>query len=126
MATNNVKHLPEHGPLDKDGREILLSLKNVDITFGKGDNAVRAVKLFKHARIYLENGNNILIDAPENSTENRYIGTMRVNGKSYKHNYLKYDALMNGANIKLHMVSQPEKNRGIRKEDAPYSFSREE
>ena len=41
---NNVKHLPEHGPLDENGREILLSLKNVDITFGKGDNAVRAVK----------------------------------------------------------------------------------
>ncbi len=37
-------HLPEHGPLDENGREILLSLKNVDITFGKGDNAVRAVK----------------------------------------------------------------------------------
>ncbi len=36
--------LPEHGPLDENGREILLSLKNVDITFGKGDNAVRAVK----------------------------------------------------------------------------------
>ncbi len=28
---------------DENGREILLSLKNVDITFGKGDNAVRAV-----------------------------------------------------------------------------------
>ena len=41
---NNVKHLPEHGPLDENGREILLSLKNVDITFGKGDNAVKAVK----------------------------------------------------------------------------------
>ena len=37
-------HLPEHGPLDEKGREILLSLKNVDITFGKGDTAVRAVK----------------------------------------------------------------------------------
>ena len=36
--------LPEHGPLDENGREILLSLKNVDITFGKGDNAVRAVQ----------------------------------------------------------------------------------
>ena len=35
---------PEKGPLDKNGREILLSLKNVDITFGKGENAVRAVK----------------------------------------------------------------------------------
>jgi len=42
--SNNVSHLPEHGPLDENGREILLSLKNVDITFGKGDNAVRAVK----------------------------------------------------------------------------------
>ncbi len=36
--------LPEHGPLDENGREILLSLKNVDITFGKGDTAVRAVQ----------------------------------------------------------------------------------
>ena len=36
--------LPEHGPLDENGREILLSVKNVDITFGKGDSAVRAVK----------------------------------------------------------------------------------
>ena len=36
--------LPAHGPLDENGREILLSLKNVDITFGKGDTAVRAVQ----------------------------------------------------------------------------------
>lgn len=42
--TARVSHLPEHGPLDENGREILLSLKNVDITFGKGDNAVKAVK----------------------------------------------------------------------------------
>ncbi len=37
-------HLPEHGPIAKNGKEILLSIKNVDITFGKGENAVRAVK----------------------------------------------------------------------------------
>ena len=37
-------HFPEHGPIADNGREILLSLKNVDITFGKGDNAVRAVQ----------------------------------------------------------------------------------
>ena len=37
-------HLPEHGPMDLDGREKLLEVKHVDITFGKGDNAVRAVK----------------------------------------------------------------------------------
>ena len=39
-----VNHLPEHGPLNSEGKEILLSLKNVDITFGKGDRAVKAVK----------------------------------------------------------------------------------
>lgn len=46
-AMNNdatARHLPEHGPLDEKGREILLSVKNVDITFGKGDNVVKAVK----------------------------------------------------------------------------------
>ena len=36
---------PEHGPIDPEtGKEILLSVKNVDITFGKGDDAVKAVK----------------------------------------------------------------------------------
>ncbi len=35
---------PERGPLDENGNEILLEVKNVDITFGKGDNAVHAVK----------------------------------------------------------------------------------
>ena len=37
----HASHLPEHGPIDENGKEVLLSLKNVDITFGKGDNAVR-------------------------------------------------------------------------------------
>lgn len=40
----DVTHLPEHGPIAENGREVLLSLKNVDITFGRGDSAVRAVK----------------------------------------------------------------------------------
>ena len=49
MKTNKdekvkVRHLPEHGPIAENGREVLLSLENVDITFGKGDKAVRAVK----------------------------------------------------------------------------------
>lgn len=41
---SRVSHLPEHGPINEEGKEVLLSLKNVDITFGKGDDAVRAVK----------------------------------------------------------------------------------
>ncbi len=39
-----VKALPEHGPIDEQGRETLLSVQGVDITFSKGDKIVRAVK----------------------------------------------------------------------------------
>ena len=44
MLFNSEKHLPECGPVDDAGREVLVSLKGVDITFGKGDRAVKAVK----------------------------------------------------------------------------------
>ena len=40
----SAAHFPEHGPMAPNGKEILLSLKHVDINFGKGDNLVRAVK----------------------------------------------------------------------------------
>ena len=40
-----AKHFPEHGPIDPNtGKEVLVSLRNVDITFGKGDKAFKAVK----------------------------------------------------------------------------------
>ena len=42
--SSTAAHLPERGPIAANGKEVLLSLKNVDITFGKGDNQVRAVK----------------------------------------------------------------------------------
>ena len=39
------RHFPEHGPIDeKTGKEVLLSVKNIDIVFGKGDKSFRAVK----------------------------------------------------------------------------------
>ena len=38
------KLLPDTGSLDEQGREVLLELENVNITFGRGDQAVKAVK----------------------------------------------------------------------------------
>lgn len=40
----SADHFPEHGHVDKSGREVLLSLRHVDINFGKGENRVRAVQ----------------------------------------------------------------------------------
>lgn len=39
-----VTHFPEHGPLDENGKEVLLSLKNVNIDFQNGDKTVHVVK----------------------------------------------------------------------------------
>lgn len=44
MSNATASHLPAHGPIDEKGREIILSVKNLDVTFGHGDSAVRAVK----------------------------------------------------------------------------------
>lgn len=44
QAVKSAAHLPEHGPIDENGREILLSLRGVDISFGRGERAVKAVK----------------------------------------------------------------------------------
>lgn len=44
VKKTHVSKFPEHGPINENGKEVLLSVKNIDITFGKGDSAVKAVK----------------------------------------------------------------------------------
>lgn len=44
MKREKTSPFPREGPVDERGREVLLSIRNVDITFGKGKKAVRAVK----------------------------------------------------------------------------------
>ena len=44
MANENNHTILGDCPVDENGRQILLQLKNVDITFGKGDSAVKAVQ----------------------------------------------------------------------------------
>ncbi len=89
------------------------------------DEYVIGAPLFEKITLNLENGNEIIINAPENSNENRYIKNMTFNGKEYTKNYLNYSELMKGAIINIEMDKVPNKNRGINKEDFPYSLSNE-
>ena len=89
------------------------------------DEYVLGAPLFKKATLHFENGNNLVIDAPDNSKENLYIESLRMNGKESSRNYLKHDDLLKGGILKFKMGSQPNLNRGISEEDAPYSFSKE-
>ena len=80
--------------------------------------------LFKKATLHFENGNNLVIDAQNNSKENLYIESLRVNGQESTRNYLKHADLLRGGTIEFKMGSQPNLNRGINDDDAPYSFSK--
>ena len=80
---------------------------------------------FKNIKLHLENGNIVEINAPANSDTNKFIDSMLLNGKDYQHNYLTHDDLMQGAKIEMQMAAEPNKDRGIADDDAPYSFTLE-
>ena len=88
------------------------------------DEYVIGAPLFKKATLHFENGNNLVIDAQNNSKENLYIESLRVNGQESTRNYLKHADLLRGGTIEFKMGSHPNLNRGINDDDAPYSFSK--
>ncbi len=87
------------------------------------DEYVLGAPLFKEITLKLQNGAEIIIKAPDNSAKNRYIKNLYLNGEPYSKNYLKHSALMQGATISIDMSATPNKTRGIRPQDFPYSFS---
>ena len=87
------------------------------------DEYVMGAPLFKKATIHLENGRSVVINAPLNNANNRYIKSVKFEGKSYSKNYLKHSDLIKGAQIDIEMSEAPNKSRGISENDFPYSFS---
>lgn len=81
--------------------------------------------LFRFVTIKLANGREIAIRSENNSRENRFVDKITLNGKNYTKNYLVHDELMKGAKLNFKMSHSPNKNRGINKDDFPYSFTNE-
>ncbi|WP_455627943.1 GH92 family glycosyl hydrolase [Parabacteroides chinchillae] len=84
---------------------------------------VLGAPLFKMATLHFENGNSLVINAPDNSEKNIYIESMTFNGKNYTKNYLDHNDLFKGGVIDYKMGDKPNYTRGINPEDMPYSFS---
>lgn len=89
------------------------------------DEYILGAPLFKRAKINLPSGKEIVLNAPNNSNENRYIERLRVNGADYNKNFLKHDALIKGLTINFDMGNTPNIQRGTQEDDLPYSLSRE-
>ncbi len=63
--------------------------------------------LFDKVTIHLENGNDIVIVANNNSDENIYIQSAKLNGKEYNKMFLTHETLTNGCTIEFEMGAAP-------------------
>ena len=64
---------------------------------------------FEKAVIHLANGQSVVINAADNSTETPYISSMKFNGKAHESNFLNHSELVKGAKIDFTMSSEPQK-----------------
>jgi predicted alpha-1,2-mannosidase len=89
------------------------------------DQYALGAPLFKKVTINLENGKTIIINAINNSPENKYVKSLDFNGKPYTKNWLSHKALLNGATLNFKMSAMPNEQRGTLQTDSPFSMSNE-
>jgi predicted alpha-1,2-mannosidase len=87
------------------------------------DEYVIGSPLFKKATINLENGNQFTIQSLNNSKDNFYIQSAKLNGKEYNNSYINYDDIQKGGKLKFELSNTPSKIWANQPENVPYSYS---
>ena len=87
------------------------------------DQYVIGVPYFPWARIKLPNGNILSIKAEGVSDKNRFVKRVLINGKPYNKLFITHNKLLKGGEIKFIMTSKPNKNRGLKNYEKPYSMT---
>ena len=80
--------------------------------------------LFANVKVHLQNGNTIDIQSNNNSKENVYVKSLKLNGKDYMHNYLEIETLKKGVKLLFEMDGEPNTQRGTANADFPYSMTK--
>lgn len=62
--------------------------------------------LFRKAVIHLENGRELIISAPENSRDNIYVKSIKINGRNHPSWFLPHSELQKGVRIGFDMTSR--------------------
>lgn len=88
------------------------------------DEYVLGSPVFKKATIALESGKKFVIEAHNNSSQNIYIQSAKLNGQPLERNFLRHSEIINGGVLELEMSDKPNFARGIRLEDRPFSVSK--
>ena len=129
LVMSNLYNATERGyPGDEDQGQMsswyVLSALGIYSVCPGTDEYVIGSPLFEKATITLENGKRFVIQAKNNNAENVYIQSAHLNGKLYDKNFIKYEDIMNGGELKFVMGETPKMNRGVSKEARPFSLSK--
>jgi predicted alpha-1,2-mannosidase len=74
--------------------------------------------LFDKATITLENGKTFTIEAKNNSKENKYIQSAKLNNKVYSKSYFNHQDIIDGGSLVFEMTNKPS-DWGTKDEDIP-------
>ena len=102
---------------------ILSALGFYSVCPGTGEFAL-TTPLFEKAVLTLANGKQLTITA-NNPRKNIYIDRVELNGQAIDANYITYDQLMGGGELRFTLTDQPNTQRGTSAEAAPYSYTNE-
>jgi len=85
---------------------ILSSLGFYSVTPASNEYIIGA-PLFQKASINLENGNTFTITASAVSDTNKYIKSVKLNGKNYPFSYIKHKDIVVGGSLEFEMTNKP-------------------
>jgi predicted alpha-1,2-mannosidase len=92
------------------------------VTPGTGEYVLGS-PLFTRATVTMADGRELVITAPENSSDNVYVHRVRLNGKERDVNFVTHDQLKAGGKLEFTMSPVPDRQRGTSPEAYPYSMS---
>ncbi|MFC0780524.1 GH92 family glycosyl hydrolase [Flavobacterium sp. HJSW_4] len=87
------------------------------------DEYVLGAPLFKKTTLQLENGKQLVINAPNNSETNKYVNELKWNNALHTKNYINHFDVLKGGELNFDMTGSPNFKRGTSKEAFPYSYS---
>jgi predicted alpha-1,2-mannosidase len=75
--------------------------------------------IFDKAAIHLKNGKDFVIIAHNASHENKYVQSIRLNGKALDQVWFRHSDIANGGTLEINMGDTPNKDLGARRETFP-------
>ena len=113
-------------PGDEDNGEtsawyVLASLGLYPLRMGAPEYAIGS-PAFRHARVELQGGAVLTVNAANNSRENVYVQSLKINGKPWSKTWVPHEVIAKGATLDFVMGPQPS-TWGSGPDDAPRSLT---